>query len=542
MNPRVIRTFLVLVALGALVGALGAIIEPAPEVEITYAYSPDAKSLLEPLIAEFNNAEKVAGGHRVKVTTTEVEGVPSGTAVKEIVKGTRKPVVWTPASSLWGRLLAARYGKALVPESNPSLVTSPQVVAMFKASAFDKGLSSPEQPLSRILELATSGDPKLKLAHTKPDASTSGLSAVLSEFDLVANKRGAELSEEDVLGAEQRKDVELIESSIVHYVDIGKEFVDLWCRYGAPFADAAYIQETTFLEANRVCHGRLIAFYPNDVPMVANYPYMVLDAPWVSSDQREAADVFGQWLQDRLSGDCSSVRGAGFRKDDCVPPGVPRPRGVDLPAPRVIEAVQGAWADLRRPANVMLVIDTTQQMARGGQIELLKRALSSDERSAEPFVGCPSNRDRVGMLLFGREQDPSVETPVSLDGYTIEQRVRLTREISHLAEERGNATLYDAIHAALGTAGMQDPATINTIVLLSFGADDGSSKVSHAELAAELKSLQVQIVAVSYGDRPLAALDELVGESQGRHYNDPTRVNNDPADVASVSRFICQYL
>jgi von Willebrand factor type A domain len=190
----------------------------------------------------------------------------------------------------------------------------------------------------------------------------------------------------------------------------------------------------------------------------------------------------------------------------------------------------------------MLVIDTTQQMARGGQIELLKRALSSDERSAEPFVGCPSNRDRVGMLLFGREQDPSVETPVSLDGYTIEQRVRLTREISHLAEERGNATLYDAIHAALGTAGMQDPATINTIVLLSFGADDGSSKVSHAELAAELKSLQVQIVAVSYGDRPLAALDELVGESQGRHYNDPTRVNNDPADVASVSRFICQYL
>ncbi len=112
---------------------------------------------------------------------------------------------------------------------------------------------------------------------------------------------------------------------MAHYVDIADDFKDQWCKYRQDFADAAYIQETTLLGFNEDCGQQLDAIYRKDVHLVADYPFVVLNVPWVSSSgvQQEHRRLSGEWLDDRLSSDCKLVIDAKFRKGTCRPPGPP---------------------------------------------------------------------------------------------------------------------------------------------------------------------------------------------------------------------------
>ena len=109
---------------------------------------------------------------------------------------------------------------------------------------------------------AARGD--LKLAHTDPNISTSGLSAVYSEFELASRAVGQRLTPRTVDDPAILGRVEQWEHGVAHYVDIAKDFRDLWCSRGSQFADAAYMQETTFLELNKECGAQFTAIYPTD--------------------------------------------------------------------------------------------------------------------------------------------------------------------------------------------------------------------------------------------------------------------------------------
>src|SRR3954452_12710972 len=96
-------------------------------VHVSFAYSPEKEKLLLPLIASFNREQR-------KVV---VEGInaASGDAEARIAKGTFKPVAWSPASSLWGRLLNFEADKPYTPEEAPRIVRTPLVIAMWEPMA-----------------------------------------------------------------------------------------------------------------------------------------------------------------------------------------------------------------------------------------------------------------------------------------------------------------------------------------------------------------------------------------------------------------------
>ena len=54
---------------------------------------------------------------------------------RKIASGRLKPVAWSPASSLWGRLLNFEADRPLAPEENPSIVRTPLVIAMWEPFA-----------------------------------------------------------------------------------------------------------------------------------------------------------------------------------------------------------------------------------------------------------------------------------------------------------------------------------------------------------------------------------------------------------------------
>ena len=406
MIPRLARS---LVIAAAVVAVLVAAVErghPATKgaLELRYVYSPDAEQLLAPLIARFNSEAHTSGGREIEITGVSLT---SGEAEATLAARRDQATLWTPASSLWGRLLNHAVSAEWVPSKNPSLVSSPQVIAMWEPLARALGWPKAKIGWKDILALATSsrgwaayGHPEygpFRLGHTNPDFSTSGLSAIASEYYSVTGKQ-AGLRLADVQRPAVRAAVRTIERSIVHYGETAAALTDQMDRYGQAYAHAVYVQETTVREfnRNRKQATRLVGIEPDDGTFVADYPLVVLAAPWVSTEARAAGELFSRWLTPRIT--AKNAAESGFR--------VRRPTGLtllQLPQPQVLAAIREAWHKDRKPANIVLVVDTSSSMGAAGRLDAVKQGLLSFVRELSP-------EDRVALITSGA----AIRTDVSL--------------------------------------------------------------------------------------------------------------------------------
>src|SRR5215208_51570 len=282
---------------------------PAGAIRVPFAYSPEKEVLLKPLIKRFNESEKKVGDRQVFI---EGSVVASGDAERKIAQGRLETVAWSPASSLWGRLLNFEADAQYVADDNPSIVRTPLVIAMWEPMAQALGYPRKSVGFSDIVDLSTSnqgwaryGKPqygKFKLVHTNPDFSTSGLSAVVAEYYSATGKKEG-LTEKDISGAGARKQVRDIERSIVHYGDTTLFIADQLRRKGPGYASAVAMEEATLLDFNKNRGGqpKLIAIYPDEGTFYSDNPYIVLDAPWVTPEKRQGAQAFQKFLAEEIS-------------------------------------------------------------------------------------------------------------------------------------------------------------------------------------------------------------------------------------------------
>ncbi len=273
-------------------------------IRLEFVYSSDNEELLEQLIEEFHAENPEHAGRRIVV---EGDVVRSGVAESAISAGTMKPVIWAPVSSLWGRLLNHHVGEPWVADENPSIVDSPQVIAMWQPLARALGWPGPIG-WNDVLALATDPDGwasrgrpefgQFKLGHPNPNVSTSGLSAVAAMYYVVAGGWTAEELERPGV----RRAVREVEQAIVHYGETADDFLAQMARYGHAYAHAVAVQEEDMIAFNAATDGaKLVAVYPSEGTFVADYPFIVLRAPWVDEDEREAAELFQRWLLPRIT-------------------------------------------------------------------------------------------------------------------------------------------------------------------------------------------------------------------------------------------------
>ena len=169
---------------------------PAGAIRVSFHYSPEKEPLLKPLIAEFNGKQEKVGGRPVFI---QGEPASSGDDETRLAKGRLELVAWSPASSLWGRLLNFEADRNYVADKNPSIVRTPLVIAMWEPMAKALGYPRKQIGFADILRIARQntgwaayGRPEFgafKLVHTNPDFSTSGLSAVVAEYYAATGKR-----------------------------------------------------------------------------------------------------------------------------------------------------------------------------------------------------------------------------------------------------------------------------------------------------------------------------------------------------------------
>ena len=125
---------------------------PANAVRLTFAYSSNLEDMMATLLPRFNAERHSVGGRPIFVTGV---AAASGEAQTKIAAGKLRPHVWSPASSLWGRLLNYSADATYVADENPSLASSPVVIAMWQPLAEALGWPDKEIGFTEILELAT---------------------------------------------------------------------------------------------------------------------------------------------------------------------------------------------------------------------------------------------------------------------------------------------------------------------------------------------------------------------------------------------------
>ncbi len=506
-KARLLVIALAAAAVGVAIIEDGGSTSRAAPVRLEFVYSPDTEELLAPLIKRFNDAAPVnVRGRSIRVTG---RAVTSGEAERMIAAGTLKPVVWGPASSLWGRLLNADTRKEWIPLDNPSIVQSPQVIAIPEQTA--RRLGWPGRPIGwkDIPRFAASGT--FLFGHPNPTTSTSGLSAVAAEYYAVTGKL-AGLTIDDVNHA--RRDVRKIEQSIVQYAPTADDLLAQLAHYGPGYPSAVVVQETSLVQFNEQSSWRLVAVYPADGTFMADYPYIVLDGPWVSADERAAAHTLWRWLRAQVTPEAAARNGYRVATPGApVLPPVDPEHGADPskpdvvlrpPAPDVLTAILSTWREDRRLANVVLAVDASASMG--------KTKTSKVGRAIETFLESLPRRDRVGLIAFNNQ----VTTVVGLARLAANEHA--LRDALAGSAPGGRRALYEAIAEGVREAASSDATRTTALVVVTDGKDDASSLNLHA-LIPLIRRTRVRIFTVALGSKTdRDALAKIAAASRGKAF------------------------
>lgn len=518
-------------------------------VTVSLVYGSEKQEWLQPLIEQYNAAQhKTAAGSTIVVEATALGSIE---AVDAILAEQIKPTVWSPASSLYLPVANERWRQNhsadLVSGTPKDLVLSPVVIAMWKPMA--EALGWPNKPIgwADIAQLATSDKgwaafnyPEwgtFKFGHTHPDYSNSGLVSIIAEAYAGAGKpRG--LTVDDLQNTKVKDFMGAVESSIIHYGTSTGFFGQRMFERGPSYLSAAVLYENLVVaqEAKRIAgtsqQTPVVAIYPKEGTFWSNHPYVILDAPWVTDEQKAAAEDFAAFLLDKPQQ--QRAMELGFRPaDPSIPLAAPldanhgvdpaQPKTVlEIPSAKVIAGVQQLWREKKKPVDLVIVMDKSGSMAANGKIGAARNSLVQ-------FIQQLDEADRLRVIVFSSElSDLTPLTPIG------PKRDDVMRRVSGVIEG-GETRLYDAVQQAYTDLVKDgDPKHIRAVVVLTDGKDTQST-ASLQDVTQQIAASggeggnAIKLFTIAFGDdADKDVLKQLAEPTGGQQYN------SDPSDIMKV--------
>ncbi|WP_244304676.1 substrate-binding and VWA domain-containing protein [Leucobacter viscericola] len=549
---------------------------------VVVATSSEKVNLMEDLGAAFKDSaehkglEKCATVHAVNVASGKAAQYLSDSTTEWALGADTAPSVWSPASTVWTNRVASIAGDKVVAGAE-SFAKTPVVFGMPESMA--KALGYPGKPISlkQIHDLIANPDGwgaagksmwgSFKIAKTNPNSSTTGMSMLLMQA-YAASGKAQDLTVADVKAAEEFSRV--FESGAIHYGDTtGKVLQNLADRTsgkGSSYVSAIALEETSLYNYNignpdshTVQPGetltppdeKLVAVYPSEGSMWSDNPAVVLDAKWVTPEQKTASAAFVKFLHTKKAQEL--LPKYGFRPtDDSVDVskylnadvGVdPKQPAVTLPQPEpeVVSAAIDQWAAIRKPSAILQLIDISGSMdesigdgrtrldgAIEGSTATLGQIRPTDEIGVWAFTtGLSSNIDGTRVNGIG------VVRPFGVLGGDKEG---LQSDIEDLANsQRAGTPLYDSISSAYDYMKTHAEAgRINAIVVLSDGEDtDSATRLDtliqkiNADQKEGGNDKPVRIFAIAYSKAAdVESLEKLARASGGQVFDatDPAKI------------------
>ncbi|SDC17750.1 VWA domain-containing protein [Actinokineospora iranica] len=591
-NPLVVSLIVGLVASVVVYFALDDAEDSAPKavgecVAVELSSSTEKDKLLAEMAERYNGTGRLILGNRC--AKVSVHGLTSGLAMDSLATTwdadtTKAPVpqVWVPSTSLWvGRLAARTKSPVVRSQTNPSLMSSPVVVAMPSMMADALRAKNPAPGWADLLTLATAPDGwsslghpewgKFKLGRDNPELSSSGLGATIATFHGAAVAAGQNgLTVDTVRDARVRSFVHNIESSVERYGDDAAKFMETLYAEDAkqepvPYISAIVLQEQLAYLYNRgvpdgdphkldnpgaLPKNKLTTIYPKDGTVVFDHPYIVLAS--ATEEQRAAAEDFRLFLGEEAQR--ATLRKAGFRDGTAArnpTDELSRHLGVDPrqsltpipnPAPDVVEAMVAGFQETRKKARVLLVLDVSGSMNDAddpANKSLENKPQSKLERMKPAAVKGLAQlgiEDEVGLWTFS---SPGYTERIPI-GRVGDVRQQVIDTINGLAA-KGETALYDTVSAAhQAMTDAQDPAKINAIVLLSDGENTPRNDQARAELLAKVdasrQETSVRVFTIPYGRKADIETMRLIAENS-RAVSYDAKQNTSDIEKVFVSAF-----
>lgn len=524
------------------------------EVVVSIVYGSEKEEWLVDAIDQFHEQEfTTEAGDVIRIDATPMGSIES---IRAIVEERVQPTVWSPASSVYlpvgNAMWRADHGEDLVLGNPNDLVLSPVVIAMWEPMARALGWPDTSIGWKDIAELAVSEDGwsaygypewgRFKFGHTHPNYSNSGIVSIIAEAYAGAGKQ-RDLTLEDLSNEELVQFMADVESAIIHYGTSTGFFANRMFERGPSYLSAAVMYENLIVaQETKRLQGEstqlpVAAIYPEEGTFYSNHPFCILNAPWVTEEQAEAAEVFESFLLDREMQ--NKALEYGFRPADPAIPitsPIDAQHGVDpsqpltvleVPTADVIVGIQDLWKEVKKPVDLVIVMDTSGSMA--GQ------KISAARASLIEFIEKLDDRDRVEVILFSDSLRQLNElAPVG------EVREDLTTRVSGIIEG-GDTRLYDA--ASLAFQHLEetaDPDHIRAVVVLSDG-DDTYSSLRLEQLLTEIgptgeeAGSSIKLFTIAFGsDADTDTLKRIAEITGGRQYNStPDTINEIYAQIAT---------
>jgi len=498
-----------------------------------------------------------------------VRSKSSGIAMQALAAGWNeatdgpRPDVWTPAASGWVNLLrvnAKGDSASIVPDGDTqSIANAPLVVAMPKPMA--EALGWPAKPIGwkDLAALATDpagwakyGHPewgKFRLGKTNPNISTAGLNATIGAY-YAATGTSSDLTAAALDKPEARQFVTNIEQAIVHYGDNTLTFLTNLQKADDKGAALSYISAVTVEESSLIGYNQgnptndpakvgqhappkvpLVAIYPSDGTLNSDHPFVTLN--WADPTRKQIATDFLGYLRGQESQD--RFLNLGFRTFESKPgPQATEANGVQPdakisylrpPAPTVLAKMLTTWTELRKKANVLLVVDVSGSMGEEvagtgkNKIDLAKQA-------AIDALGQFVPRDQVGLWQFSTklDGDKDYQELVPVGPLGAQGKETLAMRLSGLIPQAGTG-LYDSSLAGYEYMKARiDPSAINAVVVLTDGRNEDPGGVDLQHLLPQLQSEgtgdTVRLFTIAYGaDADQDVLRQIAEATSGSEYD-----------------------
>jgi hypothetical protein len=272
---------------------------------IGIAYGTEKKRWLEWALEKYH-----ATPHGAKV---QVELIPLGSleGAQAILSGNKKITVWSPASALYKDVFVqewqVKYGGNPIAKEE-ALALTPMVIVSWDArhQAFLQKYGKLDfQTIGQAFKEKGGWDaiaqkPEwglFKFGHTHPNQSNSGLmTLVLMLYDYSKKTRGLELK--DVVDVGFQNWMGDFERGVTGLPNSTGNMMREMVLKGPSSYDAVCVYENVAIDYLKNAEGRwgeLRITYPR-INMWNENPYYVLNAPWVSPEQRKAAEGFLDFL------------------------------------------------------------------------------------------------------------------------------------------------------------------------------------------------------------------------------------------------------
>jgi Ca-activated chloride channel family protein len=521
---------------------------------ITIAAAPAVEPALSEAVANWNATRPVIDDTCITARTVAQESGQAAAALGpdwDPDGAGHQPQVWVPDSKLWLSVAGSRSEAAdLLPGGSPSIASSPVVLALRKPMA--AALGWPKKTLTREEVIGALGQPAvwakaghpewaaLRVGLTDPATSTAGLASVLSILDPAGTGK---VNEQQLLGALQ------VSRVVGGYApDVSSFFAAQGpaASVGTSSGIAAFpAVEQQIADYNASNPGaEMVPVYDAQQPVVADFPWVALDATWVTETDRQAVDQLRGYVMNAATQAILArhhLRAPdGGVLNDTLP--VASGYAATLPAARAVpdalslSGVIEAWADLQRKVNLLVVLDTSGSMkAKVPGTKLTRLGLL--QQTAGTGFGLLPYTMSIGLWEFsGREGQTSEHRelvpfgPYPANAGAVPRAQALDTAVKSL-QGSGDTPLYNTIYAAFVEMQKRWEAnSTNSVVLITDGANEVADGLSLQQLTAKLAKEQdpkrpVQIVTIAVGpDADANSLQQVSKASGGR-----TLVLRDPA-------------